>query len=352
MLISGRGSFLGRIHSGVFVVCFCILASSVAVGQPVLSSSEVELAGVEITVSHRVAAGMPRTPDLSRPGTHSLPDQAIFTTPVPLLWGTRVVPAGEYVLSVGVDSDYEVGLQFQERAGEWSGLLPVERGDYSAPGNSLEIFLSARETSGEQCGAILIRWGALFLHGDFRAAQHRSFQVGPWRLQAFEFPAETALPPELILGHVQLLEGSPKSWQLTLLTRAGKPPRMRFEDRSYLRLLRERSSLQQSLVAARRAVRKQAQGADDGGKKDDSAASSALKEARRKVAQLEARLRSIELRLGKLTAGETTHELAAVAVPGEERVGPLRAELGSFEKQPAVVIRLQGALFRFSIPAS
>lgn len=302
--------------------------------------SRVKLGKHEFSVEHERVEGWVDPPDLSRQGATPVPRAAIFRCPLPVLWEDRILPAGNFPVSILVGEYSDVKLALSPKGARARHILPVERADFSAPGDEILVSVQAHDYGDRVQGTLQIRWGALLLQGRFSPLLGHKLALGEWHLHTYHFPDETQVLESLPIGELQPT-GSTRRWKATLLEPSEGRATVRLEERSYLRTLDERATLQRELSASRRRLSELT-----------SASAPERASQARKVKGLEARLRGTEERLRRIPPEASTVDLTALRDPASSGVAPQVSVklIPTDDDKTALQVQLPSGKFRFLLP--
>lgn len=298
--------------------------------------SRAQIAGVDFVATVGVASGWVETPDLSQPGSTPIPREATFRAPLPVLWGTRILPVGEFLLSLAVGTEGELDLELRAVGSVTTYTLPVERADFSAP-EDVRVSVSGTESDDRVEGALQVRWGAILLEGRFTPLRSTVHECDVWRLHSYSFPPTLVVESTTPLGELELSQDSRK-WRVTLLDTNRDRARLLIEDRSYLKLLDERAAAQRDLVLVRRRMNR--------------ATGDELDRLRRKETALEARSRVAEERLARASAEPTSREIPATALAQPNPLSGLEVRLVSRGEETVLAVTTAQRRFEFVLPES
>ncbi|MGE3966068.1 MAG: hypothetical protein AB7I09_18370 [Planctomycetota bacterium] len=312
----------------------CVVVAVQSPPERAVSVSRVQLAGAEFVATLASTSGWSDPPDLSVAGSTPIPRDATLRVPLPVLWGTEIVPVGEYSLSLAVEANGELRLELRSVGANTSYSLPVERADFSAP-EEVRVSVSGVERGDVAIGALQIRWGALLVEGRFDPLRSAAFESGPWRLQTYTFPRATETGSTAPIGNLETAQ-SPRSWRLTLLDADQDRARLLLEDRAYLKLLDERVSIQRELALVRR--------------QSTHASGDELDRLRRREATLEARARGTDERLARAASTQNSVEVPATALAQPDPAAPFAARMIARDADTLLVVTTSRRRFEFPLP--
>lgn len=266
-------------------------------------TSSTQLAGAKISLEHRHNPQVtPKVPGLYRRGEHPIPGTLLFISPVPTLWGSALLPAGESQLSIEVLADLQTVLRAKPTDGSPVVHLAAETGTIDSPTARVQATLSSlTDENGVSHAVVTLRWGPFILKAPLTAVEQVVHEVRNFRLDTHRFPAAVTPGKELILGRLTEVSGERPSERVICVLRGGSSPLLRLEDVERSKLIASRGTLEKDLAAKKGRLRRL--------QLDPSGSEVAALE--KELSRLETHLSAIQQRIESLGEGSGWRQLTA-----------------------------------------
>ena len=280
----------------------------------------------------------PRIPDLNRRGEYPLPGSLLLESPVPTLWGSSLLSAGSFLLSIEVRPNFQTMLRASPVDGNPAVLLPAETGTVDAPIPRVRATIaSVTDEKGKSLAVVTIRWGALILEAPLTAIEQTVVEVANYRLDTYLFPDSILPSGQLIVGQLEDRRGGKPTERVICILRPGDAPTLRLEDVERARLIALRRGLERDLAVMKGRLRRL--------RLDPP--SSDLTSLEGKISRSETRLGALNQRIDSLGEGQGWRQLPAARREG----GPSpRWRAGLIEEGSRVLIELATPVGTYRYP--